>query len=160
MAWNDMSMTSERIPIPATLIPGRRPVDKPDSDLNVSVVFTGTRWTSAAIKSAGTLADSLGCSITLLVPQIVPYPLPLERPPVPLGWNEKRFEMMAGESPVGISVKVYLCRDRAMALGAVLKPHSIVFIGGLKRWWWPTTEERLAKTLRRAGHEVIFLGTE
>ena len=112
------------------------------------------------MKSAGDLAGSLGCRITLVVPQIVPYPLPLEQAPVSSSWSKRRFEAVARESPVETSVRVYLCRDRVTTLKAVLKPHSIVFIGGRKRWWWPTPDERLAKALRRAGHEAIFLGAE
>ena len=54
---------------------------------------------------------------------------------------------------------IYLCRDRVETLTAVLSPHSLVVIGGRKRWW-PTAEKRLARKLRRAGHEVIFTETE
>ena len=50
-------------------------------------------------------------------------------------------------------------RDPAETLAAVLKPDSVVVLGGRKRWW-PTTEERLARKLRRIGHEVIFTETE
>jgi len=36
----------------------------------------------------------------------------------------------------------------------------LVVIGGRQHWWWPTQEKALARTLRRAGHEVIFTETE
>jgi hypothetical protein len=48
-----------------------------------------------------------------------------------------------------------LCRDRVETLRKVLKPHSLVVIGG-RRSWWPTPENRLARQLRRSGHEVVF----
>jgi hypothetical protein len=41
----------------------------------------------------------------------------------------------------------------------VLSPRSLVIVGGRKRRW-PTAEERLARQLRRNGHEVIFTETE
>ena len=41
---------------------------------------------------------------------------------------------------------------------SVLKPGSIVVVGGAKRWW-PTKNEILARQLRRAGYEVIFKET-
>jgi len=44
-------------------------------------------------------------------------------------------------------------------LKAVLSQRSLVVVGGHKRWW-PTPEKRLARKLRRAGHEVIFTETE
>ena len=54
-------------------------------------------------------------------------------------------------------MQIYLCRDRLEALTSVLKPGSIVVLGGQKRWW-PTKDELLARQLRRAGYEVLFQG--
>jgi len=127
--------------------------------LNVAVVFTTVASTLAALKKAGTLATELNTHITVLVPQVVPYPLPLESPPVLLEWNERRIRVMAEESPVETTVKLYLCRDRLAALLTALQPRSVVVIGGHKRWW-PTSETRLARKLRSAGHEVILAETE
>jgi hypothetical protein len=112
------------------------------------------------MKAAGKLASSLGARITLLVPQIVPFPLPLESPPVLLDWNEKRFRVIAGESPVETTVRLYLCRDGLDTLKSALLPHSLVVVGGRKAWWPYTRERSLAAKLRRAGHEVIFAETE
>ncbi len=125
------------------------------AELNVAVVFTSIDATLAALKEAGTLASRLSGRITLLVPQIVPYPLPLTSPPVLLDWNERRFRVIATECPVETTVQIYLCRDRTETLLRALKPRSLVVVGGVKRWW-PTPESRLVKKLHRAGHEVIF----
>jgi len=154
-----MSLAFERILAPATGQPSRPPVEKADKRLNVAVVFTSIEATLAALKEAGTLASSLGARITLLVPQVVPYPLPLESPPVLVVFNERRFRVIASESPVATNVQIYLCRDSFEALASVLSPGSLVVLGGTKRWW-PTREKSLARKLRRAGHEVIFKETE
>ena len=90
------------------------------------MVFTSVESTLAALKEAGNLANSLGARIKLVVPQVVPYPLPLETPPVLVEFNENRFRVMASESPVETSVQIYLCRDRFETLTSVLKPGSIV----------------------------------
>jgi hypothetical protein len=127
--------------------------------LNISVVFTSVDATLTALKEAARLAANLSAHITLLVPQVVPYPLPLETPPVLLDWNERRFRVIAAESQVETTVQIYLCRDRLEALGVVLFPGSVVVIGARKRWW-PTRERRLARQLRRSGHEVILTETE
>lgn len=133
--------------------------EETESRLNISVVFPSVGATLAALKEAGELAHRLGARITLLVPQIVPYPLPLLSPPVLLDWSERRFHVIANENPVETTVHLYLCRDRVSTLESVLKPHSIVVIGG-PRCWWRSSEEALARSLRRAGHEVIFKGME
>ena len=72
----------ERIVQPATGHPGRSETEEAERRLNISVIFTSVEATLAALKKAGALASSLGARITLVVPQVVPYPLPLESPPV------------------------------------------------------------------------------
>jgi hypothetical protein len=154
-----MSLAIEKILVPAIGHPSRPPVEEVGQRLNIAVVFTSVESTLAALKEAGNLANSLGARITLVVPQIVPYPLPLESPPVLVEFNENRFRVMATKSPVETSVHIYLCRDRFQTLTSVLKPGSIVVLGGRKRWW-PTKDERLARQLRRAGYEVLFKETK
>lgn len=130
-------------------------VQESDSRLNITVVFTSMEETVLALKKAETLAESLGARITLIVPQIVPYPLPLTSPPVLLDFQENRFRKIAALSSVDITVQLYLCRDGLDTLKQVLKPHSLIVVGGRRRFW-PTQAKRLAGKLRKAGHEVIF----
>ena len=148
-----MSLAIEKILVPATGQPTRIP--EVGQRLNIAVVFTSVDSTLAALQEAGNLANSLGARITLVVPQIVPYPLPLESPPVLVEFNENRFRVMASASPVETSVQIYLCRDRFQTLTQVLNAGSIVVLGGRKKWW-PTKDELLARQLRRAGYEVLF----
>ncbi len=150
--------------IQKTWAPGtRRPTlpvrEGSEQSLNISVVFTSVNATLAALQEAAALACSLGARITLVVPQVVPYPLPLESPPVLVEFNEKLFRAIAVESPVETSVQIFLCRDRLETLTSVLKPGAIVIVGGRKHWW-PTKEKTLSRRLGRAGYEVIFKETE
>jgi hypothetical protein len=154
-----MSLAIEKILKPATGHPAQAARVEADQQLNIAVVFTSVESTLAALKEAGNLANSLGARIKLVVPQVVPYPLPLETPPVLVEFNENRFRVMASQSPVETSVQIYLCRDRFDTLTAALKPGSIVVLGGRKRWW-PTKDETLARQLRRAGYEVLFKETK
>lgn len=153
-----MSLAIEKILRPATGHPTQPVREEADQKLNIAVVFTSAESTLAALKQAGNLANSLGARITLVVPQVVPHPLPLETPPVLVEFNENRFRVMASQSPVETSVQIYLCRDRLETLTAALAPGSIVIIGGRKRWW-PTKDETLARQLRRSGYEVLFKET-
>jgi len=157
--WHNTLLAPEKKLQPAANRPAPPHAAEKDPRLNISVLFTSVDRTLAALRQAAELAHSLGGRLTLLVPQIVPYPLPLESPPVLLDWNEQRFNVIACESLVETTVRIYLCRDRMETLESVLSPHSIVVVGARKRWW-PTAEERLARKLRRAGHEVILAPTE
>jgi len=150
-----MSRVVGKILAPADGRPQCPAIEEAESRLNISVVFTAVESTLAALKHAGDMAANLGARISLVVPQVVPYPVPLNRPPVLVEFSERSFRVIAGQSRVETNVVVYLCRDRMETLKAVLKPHSLVIVGGRKRWW-PTAEKRLAAKLRRVGHEVIF----
>jgi hypothetical protein len=149
-----MSPTVEKDLLPAIRVPGEPAAGEANSKLNIAVVFTSVESTLSALRRAGALANRLHACITLIVPQVVPYPLPLTSPPVLSDFTERRFRVIAG-SKVATTVRICLCRDRAETLRAVLKPRSLVVIGG-RRTWWPTWEKRLARQLRRSGHQVVF----
>ena len=158
-ARTDMALALERSLAPDTGSPVHPPEGSADSQMEVSVVFTSVKATLAALRTAGSAGQPFASRINLVVPQIVPYPLPLTSPPVLLDFSERQFRVLAGQSPVETVVRIYLCRDRLEALLLMLKPRSLVVIGGRRRWW-PTAETRLARQLRRAGHEVVFAETE
>jgi hypothetical protein len=144
---------------PATGYPTAPLAHEANQSLNIAVVFTCVEATLAALKEAGELASHLGARITLIVPEVVPYAVPLETPPVQVEFNEHRFRVLAQGSPVETTVQIYLCRDRFAALRSTLKPGSIIILAGQKRWW-PTKDEQLARRLRSTGYEVIFKETE
>jgi hypothetical protein len=150
-----MSLAIEKMLSPAIGQPSWPLAEEAGQKLSIDVVFTSVEATLAALKEAGILASSLGARISLVVPQVVPYPLPLETPPVLVDFNEKRFRVIASKSPVETSVHIYLCRDPFETLAKVLNPGSLVVLGGRKRWW-PTREKSLANKLRRIGHQVVF----
>lgn len=154
-----MSLALERHLVAGTTAPPATKTGDSASSLNVSVVFTSVDATLEALRRAGDLASRLSGHITLLVPQVVPFPLPLTSPPVLIDWNERRFGVIASKSTIETKVMLYLCRDRVETLLKVLTPGSLVVVGGRRRWW-PTAEKQLARKLRRAGHEVIFAETE
>jgi hypothetical protein len=139
-----------RINTAPTLAPSKEKLD-------LQVVFTDLSAARAALAGAAAYAVDLDARITLVVAQVVPYPLPLEKPPVDAGVFETALLHLVAEQPVQTGVEIYLCRDRGETLRRVLPPGSAVILSGRKRWWWPTDEQRLASALRRAGHRVIFL---
>lgn len=154
-----MTLAVETFRSPTTLLPERPMAKGEEHGLDIDVVFTSYKGTLAALKEAGSLAKRLGGHITLLVPQVVPILLPITRPPVLLSWIKRRLRAMASQSPVDITVRLILCRDSWKTLAAVLKPHSLVLVGG-RHSWWPTAAVRLARRLQDAGHEVIFAEAE
>ncbi|MGA1997649.1 MAG: hypothetical protein ABSH45_17900 [Bryobacteraceae bacterium] len=150
-----MSSVLEKLLVPAVRLPEEPAAREAHSALNIAVVCTSIESTLPALRTAATLANRLRARITLMVPQVVPYPLPLTTPPVPLDFTERRFRVLAEESPVETTVCICLCRNRVEALTTVLRPYSLVVIGDSGSWW-PSEEKRMARQLRRAGHDVVL----
>lgn len=134
------------------------PVSAPEvlrPELEVNVVYTRLPGAAKTLHTASGLARGLGARVTVHVPQVIPYPLELKAPPVSVPFAEQQLLALAGEQPVETNIQMYLCRDLTETIRRVLKPDSVVVIGGRKRWW-PTPEKKLAAILRRDGHRVIL----
>ena len=127
--------------------------------LDVNVIFTQQHATAAALKSAQSLARGLGASIRLRAAIVVPLRLPLDQPPVSVRFMERLLCDLVGQpEPDGseVSVHLYVCRDWIETLLQVVRPNSLVVIGGRKHWW-PTAASRMARALRGIGHRVVFV---
>lgn len=122
------------------------------------MVFTDLGATKVALKAAIELAHDLNAELILLVAKVVPWPLPLEAPPVSGEFTERVLSELVGEQEADITARVYLCRDRGPTIRHILEPGSLVVIGGRKRWWRCRTPP-LARILERDGHAVILAGT-
>jgi hypothetical protein len=130
-----------------------------DSALSVFVVFTSINLTLRALEKGRELANALGIRSVVVMVQTVPFPLPLNEPPAPMEFIVRRFEERAGEFPEKMRVSAYLCRDPMAALRRILNSHCPVVMAVRKRWW-PTRDERLARKLSRAGYDLHLLKVE
>jgi hypothetical protein len=147
--------TATRIEIPISPIESISPKFRP----SVYVVFTSIDWTLKALEKARELAKPLDANIVVVAVQGVPFPLPLDLPPVPMEFVVRRFEKKAGEFPARTHIAAYLCRNPMEAFKRILNRNSQVVIGVKKRWM-PSHNERLAKKLRRAGYDIILVKME
>jgi hypothetical protein len=127
--------------------------------LPVFVIFTSINRTLKALEKARQLARPLQTGIEIVAVQIVPYALPLDEPPVSFEFVVRRFKEMVDQFPEKIQISAYLCRDPMQAWKRVLK-HNCPVVMGVRKRWWPTRDERLARKLRRAGYDVILAETE
>jgi hypothetical protein len=131
----------------------------PFRPLEVNVIFTELQATVVALKSAESLAKGLGASIRVRAAIIVPVRLPLEHPPVSVSFMEQLLSELVSHpesDALEYTVHLYLCRKWVGTLLQILRPNSLVLIGGRKHWW-PTPAVRLARALRAKGHRVTFV---
>jgi hypothetical protein len=127
-----------------------------DGKLDAHVISTSHAATLAALRWVARLGTRLGTRPIVLMFYVVPYTLPLDWRAVPQGFLEGRIRALKAETPVDFSVRIYLCRNSKECLRHVLRPGSLVVVGGKKRWW-PTDEQRLAGRLRKQGHQVFLV---
>ena len=145
---------------PAPLVSWQTAGDQEPSQLEVNLIVTNHPATACALETVQSLARDLGACIRLRAAIVVPYPLPVDEPPVSIPFIEHSlFDLISRLKGDGFeaSAHLYMCRDREIALLRVLKRNALVVIGGKKRWW-PTAASRLAKVLRSKGHPVVFVG--
>ncbi len=131
------------------------------STLEIVVLFTDVPSTLAALRTAAQLASGLTARIRLLALECVPFPLPLDEPPVSTRFLRRTLRTLiggcTGEAAAGALdtiVDIQLCRDAWETLRGRLAARSVVVIGKRRRWW-PRKEDQLARALRKAGHHVV-----
>jgi hypothetical protein len=129
------------------------------SDLQIYIIFTNPLAINVTLEAANELAHDLDARLTVLIARIVPYPLPLEHPPVSTEFTEQFLSQLVKGPDVATTVHVLLCRDRNETIRRAVRPDSIVLIGSRKRWW-PNRDNTLARRLRRDGHHVIVLNLD
>jgi hypothetical protein len=128
-----------------------------DPNLPLYVVFTDIEATKAAFHAASELARDLNARLVLLFARVVPYPLPLEAPPVCSAFTADLFSELTADQDADVTARVYLCRDRDATIRHALRPGSLVVMGYRKRRW-PNRAPRLARLLKQDGNEVILVG--
>ena len=124
------------------------------------VMATTFEGTEAALTAAVPLARGSGSRLLVLVPQIVPYPLPLDAPAEPVSFTAERYRSLLHQRHAEAEVRVCLCRHADDVLFHQLPTHSTVVVGGTAGIWFASREERLAGRLNRLGHRVVFAPIE
>jgi hypothetical protein len=119
------------------------------SDSRVYVIFTDEGATKAALAAAAGLARGLDLPLELLAAQVVPYPLPLNEPPVPVGFTERVMARLVMSLEAAVPVRILLCRDPEETLRNAIGREALVVIGRGKR--------RLARLLKSDGRRVIVI---
>jgi len=129
-------------------VPVRAPVRSDEQpQLAIHIVYTSEPETISALRHAAKLSTGLGARLLVLAPQVVPYGVDLDQPPVSPEFTAGRMLRLAEQAGVEADVHVVLCRNRLDGLESVLGTHAVV-IGG---------ENKLARQLSKRGHDVLVV---
>ena len=131
--------------------------EKNSDDFSVVVVFTTPAATLTALRHAAAWVHQLRGRLWIIVPQPVPYPLPLDRPCVPPEFRAQTVRQWCEREAIEARIEIQLCRNACECLRQGLAPSSLVVLGVRKSWWPFTNEARLVRALQRAGHQVLAM---
>jgi hypothetical protein len=104
-----------------------------------------------------TFARDLDPRIVLLVPHVVPYAQEFDHAGHSAALVGERFRRLAETLGTEAFVRVCLCRPHSAALVQLLPCDALILVGGRRRLWWRTREERLAAELTRHGRRALFV---
>ncbi len=133
----------------------RRPKDSNGLDPRLFLICTSEPAARSALARAAPMLQGLAVSITLLAPQVVPYPLPLGRPPVAIRFLRARLRALVWNSGLVGDARIFLCRERAEALLDQLPKRCTVLFPAPR--FWERGNRKLANALLKQGHKLLFL---
>jgi hypothetical protein len=96
----------------------------------VFVIFTDYSGTLAALQMADRLTKKFEACLRLLRPYEGPYAVPLTAPSVSAEFLEEQLRAWASKIAMHTVAHIYLCRDKRRGVRLILKPGSIVILGG------------------------------
>jgi hypothetical protein len=133
----------------------RRPAEVTTGVLSVVIPYTTMEHTQAAIRHVGVCSD-LDVHVTLVDVQVVPFPCPLDQPPIDSKYSRSRLAALFSETSLPGRGVVLYARDWLEGIRRALEPQSLIVMATRRRWW-PTREEKLARSLSKAGYQVMLL---
>ena len=140
---------------PSAVSPVSESCNRAEMDPEIAIIFTSLAATVAAIKRTAALIEGLSLRVSVIWPQTVPIVLSLEEAAISrtsVGGYYSTLPACVLRFPKCTSV----CRHMVEALVSLIRPESPIVVGTYSRLW-PAWETRLARSLRRAGYNVLFL---
>ena len=137
------------VPDATTEAPERDP-----DQFQIHVIYTDPEETKAALARAEHLSSGLDTRLSLILTPIVPFPLSLDAPPAPVEFFLDRIRSISASIERDVVSYIYFCRDPLPMIKSALRPHSLLVIGARSRWFL-SRSRRLARALRRCGHDVV-----
>jgi hypothetical protein len=121
-----------------------------DSSLLVTVLLKTLEETLVALRTAVGLATQLKTKITLMATEVVRIQFALD----------KLLVSVLGIRGEGVSIQIWLCRDRKKGLREVLRQRSVVVTGGSTRRGFLKKKTKVKHWLGRLGHYVVLVEAE
>jgi len=123
---------------------------------DVYVIFTSIDETLRAVRVARRLARAMRSGVTIVHFRPIGFGAPLEEPAGLSPVETDAFKARLEAEDCDARIRVCVCRDARQAIPSVLQEHSLIVIGGRRRWW-PTPSDRWRRTLEGQGYLVVLV---
>jgi hypothetical protein len=130
--------------------------------LSVNVVYTGLDTTMTALRAVESLARDLSAIVHVRAMITVPRQLAIDFALTSFHFFKRLISDLierVGCRRFEYVLHIYVCRNRIDTLLRVLRPSSLLVIGGRRRLW-RTAESRICKAAISAGHNVAFVNAK
>jgi hypothetical protein len=134
---------------------GRSPTAQADRP-PVHVLATTVEGTRCALTSAKRLTERLHARVVLLVPRLTSFSVPFDPASDEAAVLIDEHRALAASIGVHVTVLLCVCQRYGDVVHQMLSQSSLLVIGGRKRVWWPSREERLVSRLFAEGYPVVF----
>jgi hypothetical protein len=135
------------------------PTSVVETRLSIVVPYTTPELTKAALTHAAILSAGLNATIRLIDVQVVPIQRPLNEPPVNREFSVKRLREIAEEAGMAVQVEIIYTRNRMECFYRTVEAGSLIVVatGAAGMPLWPTAEKKLARSLSKAGYDVVLV---
>ncbi len=120
------------------------------------MLATTADGTRSALVAARRLTRGVDARVVLLVPRVLPR---LAAPGLPddQSAHVDAYRAMAADVGIQSTALVCVCSRIDDVVRQMIGRSSLVIVGGARRLWWPSHEQRLADRLTAAGYAVVFV---
>lgn len=124
--------------------------------MQLVVIHSERSLTAAVLERAAELVSGLNASVFLVAVHTVPFPASFASASASHAHLVGQLVDLASGCSLTVTPQVVMARYRDEGFRFVLPEESTVLVGTKKRPW-RTEEERLARTLAKAGHKVMLV---
>lgn len=126
----------------------------------INVLATTDQGTLAALQTTAAIARQRRLRIVLLVPDIVPFGIPINGSGHDRAALTVSYRDLAARVGADASVRTCPCRDARHVSSRLLLPQARIVLGGRRGRWHRSPEEQLAVELALEGHHVTFVDVD
>jgi hypothetical protein len=127
--------------------------------MQLVVVYSEPHVTAVVLERAAELVAGLNAHVLLVAVHTVPFPAPLASASASHAHLVRQLADLATQSALPVTPQIVMARYWEEGFRFALREESTVLVG-MRKHFWTTHEERLARILARDGHHVALLRVE